>query len=139
MGSRPPLLRPNHERMIDWQIQFRIWIINSFALSRGWCMSAATTMLGTVCFWMMAGNPASAFRAFPGHWSANIFGPQSCRKTGSWKRRCSIRGTANAAAGAGHCSCRAPTGENTAPIAPLSFTASRRPRANGGAGRSVDN
>ena len=139
MGSRPPLLRPNHERMIDWQILFHIWIISNFAQSNDWYMSAATTMLGTVCFWMMAGNPASAFRAFPGHWSANIFGPQSCRKTGSWKRRCSIRGTANAAAGAGRCSGRAPTVGNTAPTAPLPFTASKRPRANVGAGPSVDN
>ena len=138
-GCRPLLLRPSHERMIDCQIQFRIWIISNFAQSSGWCMSAATTMPGTACCWMTAGSLASASRAFPGHWSANTFGPQFCRWTGSWKRCCSTRGTANAVAGVGHCSDHAPTEGNTVPIAPLSFTASRRPRANGGAGRSVDN
>ncbi len=35
--------------------------------------------------------------------------------------------------------CQLPTGENTAPTAPLLFTASRRPNANGGEGPSVDN
>lgn len=139
MGSRPPLLRPNHERMIDCQIQFRIWIISNFAQSSGWYMSVATTMLGTACCWMTGGNHASAFRAFPGRWSANTSEPLSCRWTGNWKRRCSIRGTANAAAGAGHCSAHAPTGGNTAPTAPLPFTVSRRPRANDGAGPGVDN
>ena len=69
----------------------------------------------------------------------NIFGPQSCRWTGNWKRRCSTRGTVNAAAGAGRGFCHDPTGGNTAPTVRLSFIASRRPRANGGAGCSVDN
>ena len=138
-GCRPLLLRPSHERMIDCQIQFRIWIISNFAQSSGWCMSAATTMPGTACCWMTAGSLASASRAFPDRWSANISGPQSCRWTGNWKQHCSTRGTANAAAGAGRCSGRAPTVGNTAPTAPLPFTASKRPRANVGAGPSVDN
>lgn len=137
--SRSPLLRPSHERMIDWQILFHIWIISNFAQSNDWYMSAATTMLETVCFWMTAGNHASAFRASPGRWSANISGPQSCRWTGNWKLRCSIKKRVNAAAGVGRCSCHGPTVGNTAQTALLSFTASRRPSANGGAGPSVDN
>ena len=139
IGSRSPLLRPSHERMIDWQIQFRIWIISNFAQSNDWYMSAATTMPGTVCFWMTAGNPASASRASPGRWSANISGPQSCRWTETWKQLCFTKKKADAVASAGRCSGHAPTGGYTAPTALLSFTASRRPSANGGAGPSVDN
>lgn len=132
-------LCPDQERIIDWKIRHFISITGNSNVFVVWCINAATTMMGTACCWMMAGSLASASRAFPGHWSANTFGPQFCRWTGSWKRCCSTRGTANAAAGVGHCSDHAPTEGNTVPIAPLSFTASRRPRANGGAGRSVDN
>ena len=129
----------NHERIIAWKIPFPTLITGNSSVFAGWCISAATMSMEAVCCWMTAGNHVSASRAFPGRWSANISGPQSCRWTGNWKQLCSIKKEANVAANAGRCSVQVPTGGNTAPTVPLSSTANRKPRANGGAGRSVDN
>ena len=129
----------NHERIIAWKIPFPTLITGNSSVFAGWCISAATMSMETVCCWMTAGNHASAFKAFPVLYSANISGPQSCRWTGNWKQVCFTRTKANAAASAGRCSVQVPTGGNTVPTAPLLFTASKRPRANVGAGPSVDN
>lgn len=138
-GCRPPLLCPNQERMIACRTRYLIAITTNFSAFKGWCINAATTMMEIACCWTMAGSPASASRVFPGRWSANTFEPQSCRWTENWKQLCSIRTKVNAAAGAGRCSVQVPTGGNIAPTAPPLFTVSRRPSANGGVGRSVDN
>ena len=114
------------------------WPIPSTAEPESWSISAATMTAGTALPLTMEKN-VCACRAFPAPCCAGGSVPLSCLWMNRWRLLCFIGKNINGALSAANPFFPAPTGQNTASPAPLSFTAGRKQPATGKGGLPADN